>query len=107
MRTTVKTDARLLSDREKSKKDRFLPLRDEFPEEIKSSSATQAIEALEFAMHVRRSSSFPWKSSICAAISFETEDLRRDGFSVLVSLLLEEEEPPRYDVRRIEALEAL
>jgi len=34
------------------------------PYEIKSSSATQTIEALEFAMHVRLSSSFPAKSSI-------------------------------------------
>jgi len=34
----------------------------------------------------------------------ELEDLRHDGFSVVVSLLLEEAEAPRYDVRRIETL---
>jgi protein-tyrosine phosphatase len=31
----------------------------------------------------------------------ELEQLRRDGFAVLVSLLKEEEQPPRYDVGRV------
>lgn len=34
----------------------------------------------------------------------DLEDLRREGFGVLVSLLNEQEQPPRYDVARATAL---
>ncbi|MEW6246643.1 MAG: dual specificity protein phosphatase family protein [Nitrospirota bacterium] len=34
----------------------------------------------------------------------DLEQLRSDGFGVLVSLLCEEEQPPRYDIARITAL---
>ena len=34
----------------------------------------------------------------------DLEELRREGFSILVSLLCEETQPPRYDLARVRAL---
>lgn len=40
----------------------------------------------------------------CNPTTADLERLRRDGFVVLISLLHEDEQAPRYDARRLEAL---